>query len=56
MLYEVITNFDAIRDQLGPRSADVQWENLRKLIEERRALTGQVEQLRHELKKGSEVV
>jgi seryl-tRNA synthetase len=49
-------NFDAIRDQLGPRGADVQWENLRKFIEERRALTGQVEQLRHELKKGSEDV
>lgn len=49
-------NFDAIRDQLGPRGADVQWESLRKFIEERRMLTGQVEQLRSDLKKGSDEV
>src|SRR5512147_228043 len=49
-------NLDAIRDHLGPRGADVQWEYLRKLIEERRGLTSQVETLRHELKKGSEEV
>lgn len=49
-------NLDAIRDQLGPRGADVQWESLRKLIEERRVLTGQVEQLRSDLKKGSDEV
>ena len=49
-------NFDAIRDQLGPRGADVQWESLRKFIEERRMLTGQVEQLRSDLKKGSDKV
>lgn len=49
-------NLDAIRDQLGPRGADVPWDNLRKLVEERRALTTQVEHLRHELKHGSDQV
>src|SRR5688572_2949082 len=49
-------NLDAIRDQLGPRGAEVPWDRLRALIEERRALAGQVEQLRHELKKGSDEV
>ncbi len=49
-------NLDAIRDQLGPRGADVQWEDLGKLIEERRGLTSQVETLRHDLKKGSDEV
>ena len=49
-------NLDAIREQLGPRGADVQWDNLRKLIEERRTLTGQVEQWRHEVKKFSEEI
>jgi seryl-tRNA synthetase len=49
-------NLDAIRDQLGPRGADVPWDRLRTLIEERRTLAGQVEQLRHELKKGSDEV
>ncbi len=49
-------NLDAVRDQLGPRGHDIQWEQLRKLIEERRSLTGQVEQWRHELKKGSDEV
>ncbi|HMU56203.1 MAG TPA: serine--tRNA ligase [Nitrospira sp.] len=47
---------DDIRAQLGARGNDVQWDNLRKLIDERRALTAQVEQLRHELKKGSDEV
>jgi len=49
-------NFDGIRRQLGPRGLDVQWNGLSKLIEERRAMTIQVEQLRHELKKGSDDV
>ncbi len=30
-------NLDAIREQLGPRGADVPWERLRTLIEQRRA-------------------
>jgi seryl-tRNA synthetase len=49
-------NFDAIREQLGPRGADVPWDRVRTLIEQRRNLASQVEQLRHELKKGSEKV
>lgn len=49
-------NFDTIRQQLGSRGADVPWDRLRTLIDQRRALAGQVEQLRHELKKGSDEV
>ena len=49
-------NLDAIREQLGPRGADIPWERLRTLIEQRRTLTGQVEQLRSELNKGSEEI
>ena len=49
-------NLDAILDQLGSRGADVPWDRIRTLIEQRRALTGQVEQLRHELRKGSDEV
>ncbi|HLA61367.1 MAG TPA: serine--tRNA ligase [Nitrospiraceae bacterium] len=49
-------NFDAIREQLGPRGADVPWDRIRTLFEQRRNLASQVEQLRHELKKGSEKV
>ncbi|MGH7219507.1 MAG: serine--tRNA ligase [Nitrospiraceae bacterium] len=49
-------NLDAIREQLGPRGADVPWDRLRTLIEQRRTLTGQVEQLRSELNKGSEKI
>lgn len=49
-------NFNAVREQLGPRGADVPWDRIRTLIEQRRNVAGQVEQLRHELKKGSEKV
>jgi seryl-tRNA synthetase len=49
-------NFDAIREQLGPRGADVPWDRIRMLIEQRRTLAGQVEQFRHKLKKGSDEV
>lgn len=49
-------NLDTIREQLGARGADVPWDKLRKLVDERRALTSQVDQLRHELKKGSDQV
>ena len=45
-------NFDAIREQLGPRGADVPWDRLRTLIEQRRTLTSQVEQLRSRTEKG----
>src|SRR6267142_4829432 len=59
VMYDLRTlreKFHAIRDLLGPRGADVPWDGLRTLIEQRRTLAGQVEQLRHELKKGSDEV
>jgi seryl-tRNA synthetase len=49
-------NLDAIREQLGRRGNDVPWDKLRTLIEQRRTLTGQTEQRRHELKMGSDEV
>ena len=49
-------HLDAIKEQLGPRGADVPWDEVRTLIEQRRTLTSQVEQLRSELNKGSEEV
>ena len=49
-------NLDAIRARLGPRGGDVAWEDLRKLIQERRSLMTVVEDLRHQLKKGSDEV
>jgi len=49
-------DLDAIRTRLGTRASDVAWEDLRKLIQERHHLTSQVEQLRHQLKKGSDEV
>ncbi|WHZ21212.1 MAG: Seryl-tRNA synthetase [Nitrospira sp.] len=49
-------NLDGLRDQLGPRGKDVAWDDLRKLTEDRRTQTLQVEELRHQLKKGSEEV
>jgi seryl-tRNA synthetase len=49
-------NFDRIRDQLGDRGRDVEWDGLRKLLDERRALTMQAEELRSQLNKGSEDV
>ena len=49
-------NLDVIKEQLGRRGNDVPWDKLRMLIEQRRTLTGQAEQLRHELKQGSDEV
>jgi len=49
-------NLDAIKERLGRRGSDVLWDKLHALIEQRRTLTGQAEQLRHELKKGSDEV
>jgi seryl-tRNA synthetase len=49
-------SLDTLREQLGPRGTDVPWDNLRTLIEQRRTMTGRVEQLRSELRKGSEEV
>ncbi len=49
-------NLDAIKTRLGPRGADVAWDELRARLEERRTLTVTVDTLRHDLKKGSEDV
>jgi seryl-tRNA synthetase len=49
-------NLDLVRASLGRRGHDVQWDSIQKLSDERRTLTTQVEQLRHELKKGSDEV
>ncbi len=49
-------NLDLVRTSLGRRGYDVPWDVLQKLSEERRTVTTQVEQLRHELKKGSDDV
>ncbi|TKB84660.1 MAG: serine--tRNA ligase, partial [Nitrospira sp.] len=49
-------NLDQLRDQLGSRGKDVAWEDLRTLTEDRRTRTIQVEDLRHQLKKGSDDV
>ncbi len=49
-------NLDAIREQLGLRGADVGWDDLRKLIEERRSLTVKVENERHHAKIFSEQI
>jgi len=55
-LKQLRDNLDTVRTALGARGTDVPWDVLQKLIEERRTLTTQVEQFRHELKKGSEEV
>ena len=49
-------NLDLVRTTLGRRGDDVPWDVLQKLSEERRVQTTQVEQLRHELKIGSDEV
>ncbi|MCE3223933.1 MAG: serS [Nitrospira sp.] len=49
-------NLDDLRDRLGPRGKDVAWQELRTLAEDRRNQMVQVEELRHQLKKGSDEV
>ncbi len=49
-------HLDTVRTQLGPRGADVVWDELRKLFEERRGLTMKVENERHHVKKFSEQI
>jgi seryl-tRNA synthetase len=49
-------NLDALRAQLGPRGADIAWDDLRKFIVDRRNLTIEIEQDRHEIKKVSEEI
>ena len=55
-LRDLRDNLDPIKSRLGTRGREVQWDTLRKLLEERRGLTVQVEQLRADLKKGSDEV
>jgi len=45
-----------LQQQLGVRASGITWETIKTLSEERRVLIGQVEDLRHHLKKGSEEV
>ena len=47
---------DELRHELGVRASGISWDSIRKLSEERRVLIGHVEDLRHQLKKGSEEV
>jgi seryl-tRNA synthetase len=49
-------HLDALRHRLADRASDVAWSDLDKVIAERRTLTTQVEQHRHQLKKGSDEV
>lgn len=44
---------ETVRAQLGPRGRDVPWDELGKLLHERRSLTTKIEELRHQLKTGS---
>jgi seryl-tRNA synthetase len=46
-------NLDAIRTRLGSRGGDVPWDEVGKLLQERRSLSAQVDELRHRLKSGS---
>ena len=55
-LRQLRDNLESIRERLGRRGTDVPWDTMKKLVEERRSLTTQVEQLRSELKKGSDEV
>jgi seryl-tRNA synthetase len=45
---------DSLRAQLGSRGHDVPWDTIQSLSEKRRALIGQVEEMRHQLKQGSD--
>ena len=47
---------DTVRARLGVRAQDVPWEDLRKLLQDRRSLTMTVDDLRHQLKKGSDEI
>jgi seryl-tRNA synthetase len=45
---------DALRSRLGVRAADVPWDTVQSLASQRRSLITQIEDLRHQLKKGSD--
>ena len=45
---------DSLRTQLGSRGTDVPWDTIHILSEKRRTLIQQVEEMRHQLKQGSD--
>ncbi|MDR4492879.1 MAG: serine--tRNA ligase [Nitrospirales bacterium] len=47
-------SLDHLQSQLGPRGANVPWETIQALVATRRGLITQTEDLRHQLKKGSD--
>ena len=47
---------DSLRDQLGARAGDIPWETVQTLADQRRVLISQTEELRHQLKKGSDQI
>ena len=49
-------SLDSLRTQLGVRAADIPWETVQELAAQRRSLITQVEDLRHQLKKGSDQI
>ena len=49
-------NLDVLSVKLGLRGADIAWDDLRKLIEDRRNLTIEIDQNRHEIKKVSDEI
>src|SRR5437016_2506018 len=46
-------HLEEVRARLGSRGADVAWDELRKLLEERRSLTMKIENTRHDVKEFS---
>ncbi|MFO0773504.1 MAG: serine--tRNA ligase [Nitrospiraceae bacterium] len=46
----------SLREQLAHRGGDVPWDGLRRALDERKRVNVELEQLRHQLKKGSEDV
>jgi seryl-tRNA synthetase len=49
-------NLDTVRSHLGSRGADVPWDELNKLLQERRSVTVKIDDLRYQLKTGSNEV
>ncbi len=47
---------DSLRAQLGARGTDVPWDTIQTLSDSRRAFIHQIEDLRHQLKQGSEQI
>ena len=45
---------ESLRSQLGARAGDISWETVQTLAAQRRVLITQTEELRHQLKKGSD--